>query len=213
MNLGPVPDRGHRERKVVPLDASDAAIVRALTEGEVWAANALYDRYAPAIERMLRRTLGHERHADIEDLLHEVFVQALESIAKIRDSVALLAWLQTIAARVAFRTMRRRRARSWLFFQAPEELPEMETWGTPPEVRRACTCFYRLVRSLPAAEQLVFNLRYVEAMEIAHIADVTGTSLSTTKRRLAKAEQRFGRLAQHEPDIRAWLTRGGRWAP
>lgn len=89
----------------------------------------------------------------------------------------------------------------------------METWGTPPEVRRACTCFYRLVRSLPAAEQLVFNLRYVEAMEIAQIAHVTRTSLSTTKRRLGKAEERFGRLAKNEPDIEPWLTRGNRWAP
>jgi RNA polymerase sigma-70 factor (ECF subfamily) len=201
------------EKKVVPLDTSDAAIVRGLVSGEIWAANALYDRYAAPIERMLRRTLGYERHTEIEDLLHEVFVQALTSASKIRDSVALLAWLQTIAARVAFHTMRRRRARSWLRFQAPEQLPEVVSEDTPPEARRACASFYRVLDRMPAAEQLVFTLRHVEGMEVASVAQTCNVSLSTSKRRLAKADERFTRLAAHEPDLAPWIQAGGRWAP
>lgn len=197
--------------KVVRLDTSDAAIVRGLVSGEMWAANALYDRYASAIERMLRRTLGYERHAEFEDLLHEVFVQALTSAPTLRDSVALLAWLQTIAARVAFRTMRRRRARSWLRFHAPEDMPDLESRDPAPEVRRAFVAFYRLRDRLPATEQLVFTLRYVEGMEIADVARTCSMSLSTTKRRLWKAEERFRLLAGRDPDLRPWLERGMRW--
>lgn len=198
--------------KVVPLDTSDEAIVRGLASGEMWAADALYDRYAAPVERMLRRTLGYERHTEIEDLLHEVFIQALTSAPQLRDSVALLAWLQTIAARVAFRTMRRRRARSWLRFHAPEEMPDMVARDAPLEARQACATFYRLLDRLPATEQLVFTLRYVEGMEVARVAHTCQVSLSTAKRRLSKAEQRFGRLAAREPALKPWLENGGKWS-
>jgi RNA polymerase sigma-70 factor, ECF subfamily len=198
--------------KVVPLDTSDTAIVRGLSRGEVWAANALYDRYAAPIERMLRRTLGYERHAELEDLLHEVFLQALTSAHQLRDSVALLAWLQTIAARVAFRTMRRRKARSWLRFEDPEVIPDLEITDAPLEIRRACAAFYRAVGKLPAAEQLTFTLRYVEGMEVARVAHTCGLSLSTAKRRLSKAESRFRLLAERDPDLQGWVSESRRWS-
>lgn len=203
----------HDDPQVVPFSKSDEAIMRGLATGEPWAANALYDRYAGPVERMLRRTLGYERHTEIEDLLHETFVQALTSAPQLRDSTALLAWMQTIAARVAFRTMRRRRARAWLQFLAPEQLPEVAAPDAPPEVRRDCAAFYCLLERLPATEQLVFTLRYVEGMEVARVAETCKTSLSTAKRRLAKAEERFGRLAASDPHLKHWVQESKRWSP
>lgn len=200
------------DRKVVPLDTSDAAIVAGLRTGEPWAANALYDRYAAVIERMLRRTLGYERHADFEDLLHEVFVQALASTKHLRDAAALLAWLRTISTRVAIRTIRRRKARNWLLFLAPEEIPELEVSDPSHEVRQACSSFYCLVRKLPATEQVVFTLRYVDGLEIASLAEACDMSLSTTKRRLAKAEARFFSLAASDPVLSSWLKEGKTWS-
>lgn len=199
--------------KVIPLHRNDAAIVAGLLREELWAANALYDQYAAPIERMLRRTLGYERHADFEDLLHEVFLQALTSAHQLRDATALLAWLQTIAARIAFRTMRRRKARNWLRFREPEEVPEIEAIETPPEIREACESFYCLVEKLPAKEQIVFNLRYVEGMEVAHLASVCGISLSTAKRRLTQAEERFAKLAGRDPILKTWIEEGSKWSP
>ncbi len=197
--------------KVVPLNTSDGAIVRGLRSKEPWAAQALYDKYAAAILRMLRRTLGVERHADFEDLLHEVFVQALGSVHQLRDSVALLGWLQTIAARVAFRTMRRRRARSWLGFHRPEDLPDVAATATSFEARQACDAFFSALSRLPAALQLVFTLRYVEGMEVTRVAETCEVSLSTAKRRLAQAERKFSSLAQRDPSLRTWLESGERW--
>lgn len=202
----------HGDRKVVSLKVTDEAIVRGLLSGERWASNALYDRYAAAILRMLRRTLGYEKHADLEDLLHEVFVEALVSAGKLRDSVALLAWLQTITARLAYRTMRRRRARRWLLFHEPEHVPEISDEGASPEIRQACASFYSTVRRMPAEEQIVFNLRYVEGMELVQLAEACALSLSTTKRRLKKAEERFSRLASTDPVLHSWVRDGRRWS-
>ncbi len=202
-----------RSDKVIPLDRSDAGIVAGLRRGEGWAKMALYDRYATPIDRMLRRTLGYERHADFEDLLHEVFVEALSSAHQLRDAEALLSWLRTIAARSAIRTIRRRKARSWLRFLQPDDLPEIEVDEASPEIRQAYAAFYQVVSKLPPGEQLVFTLRHVEGMELLEVAETCTVSLSTAKRRLWKAEARFSRLAQQDPVLTSWIEEGSRWAP
>jgi RNA polymerase sigma-70 factor, ECF subfamily len=212
MNGVPLARLHNEDRKVVPLDTSDAAIVSGLRRGEAWAANALYDRYASAMERMLRRTLGYERHADLEDLLHEVFVQALSSAHQMKDAAALLAWLRTIATRVAIRTIRRRKARHWLRFFAPEEVPEIEVCDPSHEVRQAYSSFYVLVRKLPANEQVVFTLRHVDGLELAQLAEACEISVSTTKRRLMKAEARFYALAASDPVLSSWVKEDSKWS-
>jgi len=209
--LAQAPHPRSLDSKVIPLSTSDDAIVQGLVSGEPWAADALYERYAPVIERILRRTLGHERHTELADLLHDVFVEAIGSAARLRDTVALLAWLQKIAVHTAYRTMRRRRARSWLWFAEPEDLPEVAHDDPDPEVRQACAAFYRALARLPARQGLLFSLRYVEGMEVAQIALVSETSLSTVKRQLALAEARFSKLAQRDPVLASYVTEGTRW--
>jgi len=209
--LAQAPKPRSADSNVVPLSTSDDAIVQGLKSGEPWAADALYERYAASIERILRRTLGGERHTELSDVLHDVFVEAIHSAPSLRDSVALLAWLQKIAVHTAYRTMRRRRARSWLWFRQPEDLPTVVHDDPAPEVRQAYAAFYDLLKRLPAREQLVFTLRYVEGMEIAEVALLTETSLSTVKRQLALAETRFTKLAERSPVLSGYLTEGTKW--
>lgn len=197
--------------KVVPLSLNDEAIGRGLRSGEPWAAAALYDRYAARVERLLRRTLGNERHTTVEDLLHEVFLQAIDSARSLRDEVALLAWLQTIAVRTAYRQMRRRRALAWLRFQSPEEVPDILGEDAPPEIREATRRLYRVLDQLPARERVVFVLRYFEEMTVEQVAQTTRVSLSTVKRRLRTAEERSEKLARRDPVLAPWVERGMAW--
>src|SRR4029079_218194 len=85
--------------RALPIVRDDAALVAGLKAGEPWARAALFDRYAPTVERILRRVLGNDRHGDMADLVQDAFVQALASIEGLREAEALLAWMQTIAAR------------------------------------------------------------------------------------------------------------------
>jgi RNA polymerase sigma-70 factor, ECF subfamily len=195
----------------LPFVRDDAALVAGLRAGEAWARAALFDRYAPHVERILRRILGHHQHTDFADLLHDAFVQALASIDGLRDADALLAWMQTIAARTAYRAIRARRIRRWLCFWEPDELPEMPAVGIEPEILEAHRRTYALLDSLPARERVAFALRYIEGMELAKVAAVLDISLATVKRRLTHAEQRFARAAERDPVLRPWLKEGGRW--
>lgn len=195
----------------LPVGRDDAAIVRGLQAGEAWARAALFDRYAPHVERILRRVLGHDAQGEMADLLHDAFVQALSSIDRLRDAEALLAWMQTIAARTAFRAIRSRRARRWLRFWEPDEVPEVCVDGVEPDVIEAHRRTYALLDRLPADERLAFALRHIEGMELERVAEACEVSLATIKRRLARAEERFARGAQRDDVLRPWLEEGGRW--
>ena len=195
----------------LPIQRDEAALVAGLKAGEPWARAALFDRYAPHVERMLRRVLGHERHTDMADLVHDAFVQALASIDGLRDAEALLAWMQTIAARTAYRAIRARRARRWLRFWEPAEIPEVVIEGIDPAVLEAHRRTYALLDRMPAEERLLFALRYIDGMELERLAQTRDVSLATIKRRLARAEERFVHLAENDEVLRTWLREGGRW--
>src|SRR4051812_16551370 len=63
----------------------NAALLQGLREGEPWARTAFFERYAPHVQRLLRRILGPAPRIEIPDLIHDVFVRALASIDQLRE--------------------------------------------------------------------------------------------------------------------------------
>lgn len=197
--------------RLLPIAHDDAAIVSGLRRGEAWAKAAFFDRCAPHVERMIRSILGHHKHDDLADVIHDSFVQALASLHSLRDASALIKWMQSVAAHTAYKVIRARRARRWLLFWAPSEVPDVSIEGVNPELAEAYRRTYALLDRLPASERVAFALRYIEGLELTDVAEVCDASLSTIKRRLARAERRFSSAAQRDDVLRAWLEEGGRW--
>jgi RNA polymerase sigma-70 factor, ECF subfamily len=196
--------------RALPIVRDDPAIVRGLRAGEPWARAALFDRCAPAVERIVRRILGRGRQ-EIDDVLHDAFVQALVSIDKLRDPQALVGWMQKIATHTACRAIRARRARRWLFFWDPAELPEHPTDGVDSDLTEACRRTYALLERLPTDERAAFALRYIEGLEVERVAELCDVSASTIKRRLTRAESRFTAAAKNDEVLSKWLEEGRRW--
>jgi RNA polymerase sigma-70 factor (ECF subfamily) len=189
----------------------DAAIVSGLRRGETWAKAAFFDRCVPCVERIIKAILGHHKHDELSDIIHDVFVQALGSLQNLRDPSALVGWVQAVAATTAYRVIRARRARRWLLFWAPVEMPDVTFEGVSPELAEAYRRTYELLGRLPADERLAFALRFIEGLELNQVAEMCDVSLATIKRRLAKAEKRFASAAQRDNVLREWLEEGGRW--
>lgn len=193
----------------IPVARDDAALLAGMRAGEAWAGALFFDRFAPPVERILRRILGDD--AELADLVHDAFVQAMLSLDRLRDEGALLGWIQAIAAHTGYRAIRARRARRWLRFWEPSELPEPSVDGVDPELVEAYRRTYALLEQLPADERVAFALRYIDGMELAQLAAVCDCSLATIKRRLTRAETRFSRAASRDEALSGWLERGGRW--
>ncbi len=191
----------------LPVPSSDEGLVAALCAGRRDARLALFDRYARDVERVLYRVLGPD--PDIADLLQDVFVVALGSIHGLRDPAALRGWLTGITVRKARKHILKRRR--WRFIQlyAPAELPEREASLPPPEVSEALRCTYAVMEQLAPDERVAFALRYIDGMELQAIADACKVSLSTVKRRVARAQRSFTARAARYAALAEWLERGG----
>jgi RNA polymerase sigma-70 factor (ECF subfamily) len=192
--------------------ANDAALVKGLLADDALAKAAFFERYAPAVERLITRLIGFDR--ELPDILQEVFLHALVSIHGLRDPAALKPWLLSIATRCARRTLRSRARRGWLhlFADADEEaLHEPAARSSDPEAAETVRAVYTLLRAMRADDRIVFALRYIDGMDLAEVATAVSVSVATVKRRLRRSEKRFLRSACKHPLLEGWVGESSRW--
>jgi RNA polymerase sigma-70 factor (ECF subfamily) len=211
----PVVRELHPQRRARPLAATaqpqasleDADLVAALWAGDASAPATLFDRYGAQVERLLWSLLGPEAEAD--DLLHEVFLRALEGVHDVEEPSRLRSWVTGIAVFTAREHIRKRTRRRWLFFV--DDVPERPAPAPTEEISEATWQTFEVLRSMDADERVIFSLRFIEGMEMAEVAVACDLSLSTAKRRLKDAEKHFVARARRYPALRSWIVEGGRW--
>jgi RNA polymerase sigma-70 factor (ECF subfamily) len=187
----------------LPPPESDELLVESLRARHPDAATQLFDRYAPHVRRVLVRVMGPD--AEILDLVHDVFVTALESVHRLVDPRALRAWLTQVAVFTARARIRRRVRGRILKFLPFSELPEPELPPSDFEASQAIQAVYRVLDRLDTDERIAFALRFVAGMELTEVAASCGVSLATIKRRLARAQLNFESAARREPALTEWI--------
>lgn len=141
----------------------DAELVRAAASGDRDAFGLLYQKFARLVHGTL---LARVPAADAEDIVHEVFLQAMKRLHDLRDASAFGAWICAIARRRAVDHHRR----TVILEELP---PEIEAHSNPSalaQMREVLTA----IRALPEAYRETLVLRLVEGMSGAEIADATG---------------------------------------
>jgi RNA polymerase sigma-70 factor (ECF subfamily) len=176
----------------------DEALAHALVQGDTRATAQLFDRYAPFVQRVLSRILGYAE-PERADLLHEVFVRALERARDLKRAQSLKPWLAGIAVFVAQEWIRRRKRRGPVL--PPEDGDARQAPSASPEAREAVAGFYELVGRFNEDERSAFILRQLEGMSLQEVADATGVSLSTARRRIDRAEALFKQLLPLYPAL------------
>ncbi len=195
-----------RSQSELPAPESDELLVLSLRANHPDAGTQLFDRYAPHVRRVLVRVMGPD--SEILDLVHDVFVTALESVYRLVDPKALRAWLTQIAVFTARAKIRRRVRGRILRFLPFSELPEPELPPADFEASEAMQAVYRVLEGLDTDQRIAFALRFVAGMELTEVAASCGVSLATIKRRLARAQASFSKLAEREPALAEWLKAG-----
>jgi len=185
-----------------PYGGDDAQLVRELQARQPAASVHFYARFAQPVRGLIFRILG--RDSELEDTVQEVFVRAIESIARLRDAAALRSWVMGIAVRTARIRLQSRKRRRWLSFFASGELPEVASFDPSPEVREALSALARVLDQLPTDERIAVVLRFGERMTLTEAAASCGVSLSTFKRRLERGERRFRASTMAEPALQSW---------
>lgn len=178
-----------RALRAVPADPSDADLVGAAKAGELWAQEALYRQTAASAFALVRRLLGTEE--DVDDVVQETYIAAFRGIGALRDAGAFRGWMLRIAVGKVSRLIRKRRLLARFGLRSREAPPDVDGMLGPsatPEVALELERVYGFVVGLPSELRVAFVLRRVEGSSLEEIAELTGASLATVKRRIGRAE-------------------------
>jgi RNA polymerase sigma-70 factor (ECF subfamily) len=189
-----------------PYGGSDEQLVVELQARQPVACAHFFARFAQPVRGLIFRILGPD--AELDDTVQDVFVRAIESITRLRDPLALRAWVLGIAVKAARIRLQARKRRRWLSFLAPAELPEVAVSDAGPEEREALRALARILDQLPTEDRIAVVLRIGERMTLPEAAASCGVSLSTFKRRFSRGERRFRALLPGEPSLRGWWQEG-----
>jgi RNA polymerase sigma-70 factor (ECF subfamily) len=188
--------------RALRFEGDDVALVQGVLAGRADAASALYDRHAEGVQRLVFRLMGPD--TELEDVVHDVFLRALESLPRLRDPSALRPWLFGITIRVVRIRIQKRMRQRWLKVMPPEKVPEMST--TPDMgLGEALNDVYGILKQLPVDERIALVLHRVEGLPLEQAAATCETSLATFRRRLARAEGKFFMRAEKKPTLVPWL--------
>jgi RNA polymerase sigma-70 factor, ECF subfamily len=151
----------------------EAALVRAAQGGDRVAFGALYEQYERLIHGIL---LSHVSYCDAEDLMHDVFVKALERLPGLREPAAFGGWLIAIARRTATDYGRNQKVKT----EVAENLPG----GTQPDGEAFAVL--ETVQRLPETYREALILRLVEGMTGPEIAARTGLTPDSVRVNLCR---------------------------
>ena len=178
-------------------DADDATLARALIARDPHAPRVLWQRFAPMVFRMLRRTLGADH--DLDDLAQEVFLCVFEKVRALREPKALKAFVISVTVLTTRHELRRRWVRRWVKLSGKTDAAELEVVTPDTDAREALTRFYKILDRVNTTDRTAFVLRFMEGLELAEVATALGLSLATTKRRLARVWARVILLVERDP--------------
>jgi RNA polymerase sigma-70 factor (ECF subfamily) len=176
----------------------DDALVRAAQRGDRAAFGLLYARYSRMVHGIL---LARVPFSDVDDLVHDVFLQALPRLGDLREVSRFPGWLASIARNRA--TDFHRRAKPSDEFD--EESVSARTEQIFPSADHSChssaeaAAILEAIRSLPDAYRETLILRLVEGMTGPEIAARTGLTHGSVRVNLHRGMQQlremFGRKA------------------
>ena len=182
-------------------------LVEALSRGEPWAAQEVWDRHAASVRRLIARALGPR--PEVDDLTQEVFMRVFSRSGGIREASALREFVTAVAVNVLKTELRRRWVRRKVSLSDDGSVPEVEAPSADPEAREALARCYAILDKLGARERAAFVLRYMEEQTLEQVATGLGVSLSTAKRLVSRSSERVGKHVGSDEGLRSFFDRRG----
>ena len=156
----------------------------------------LFRTHSTRLHRQAARILGGD-DPDVEDVVQQAFLAALDGAAKFDGRSSLSTWLFGITTRRALDAARARwRRQRW------SRLAESVGLGAaslpPDDGYQMRTDAEAMLAKLPPEQRLVFVLHDVEGYTFAEISGMTGIGISSLHGRLMAARKRLERAGRTE---------------
>jgi len=168
------------------------SLVERIIAGDQQSVVELYQIYAPRILNYLVKRLPTEE--DAQEILNDVFLDAIDTISLLRTSKNLQAWLFKIAHHKTVDFYRKRKIKSILLSQIPyleivdSEVHQPEFQFEKDKVRDKLESAFK---SLPDLYRKILKLHYEDKISVKEIAIILELSFKATESLLFRARQSF----------------------
>ena len=150
------------------LRANELRLIGAARAGDRGAFGALYTLYGRLVHGIV---LSRVPRTDVEDLVQDVFVHAMQRLASLREPRAFGGWLAAIARNIATDHLRR----------APRIADMPQDLAASSNDQTEALAVLAVIRSLPEAYRETLVLRLVEGMTGPEISARTGLTPASVR--------------------------------
>jgi RNA polymerase sigma-70 factor (ECF subfamily) len=167
-------------------------LVQRIISGDSQAVTEFYKDYSPRIFNYLVKRLPREE--DAQEVLNDVFLDAIDSISLLKKSENLQAWVFRIAHHKTVDYYRKRKIKALLLSQVPyleivaSEMHQPEFQFEKNKIRDKIESAFL---SLPDLYRKVLQLHYEDRIPIKQIALMLKLSFKATESLLFRARQSF----------------------
>jgi RNA polymerase sigma-70 factor (ECF subfamily) len=181
----------------IAMDQADSPDIQASLAGDGEAYGRLVRRHQADVARHMWRFTRDRRQ--LEELVHEVFVQAYFSLRTFRGDAPFAHWLGRIATRTGYRFWKkRRRAAREMSLQDWDSLAERRPGDNEVPAREAAELLHRLLAQLRPRDRLVLTLLHLEGLSVAAAAERTGWSKIMVKVQASRARKKLRALLERQ---------------
>ncbi|MDR1613831.1 MAG: sigma-70 family RNA polymerase sigma factor [Planctomycetota bacterium] len=176
-------------------DEQDLEDITRVLAGETDAFARLLERHGEAMARQMRNFSRDP--AVIDELTHDVFVEAYLSLANYRKDAPFRHWLARIATITGYRywKSRERRERQFAFDEERDQPLEKPGPGNPDA---AGELLFAMFGELPDSDRLILTLMYIDKIDQKEIARRLDCSKTAAAVRIYRAKQRLKKLGRDD---------------
>jgi RNA polymerase sigma factor (sigma-70 family) len=178
-----------------------AALLERARRGEEAAGHEIVRLLHPLVSRLVRRQI--RRHADVDDLVQEVFIKVFVKMYQYRGPQAFSHWVSRLAVTTCYDWLRRQKARPAI---VASDLTEAELRALEHTLSHAGDdsgsenpdllfgLLDRLIAALNPQEQIVIRLMDLEERSVAEVSELTGWGNSKVKVTAFRARKKLSAL-------------------
>jgi RNA polymerase sigma-70 factor, ECF subfamily len=181
--------------------ALEAAFIEQLRRQEADAFTLIYERHKTQIYNYLYRLSGSSELAD--DLTHDTFLSAYESLPKLRPDSNITPWLYRIASNRFRDFLRRKRVINWLPWTDGSRTETLLSCSGGEETLPEREAVQAALGKMKPEYSVCLVLRLAEGFSSDETAQILGITPEAVRMRLSRARQMFkityGALEQGAP--------------
>ena len=202
-----VVNRRDAERTDTPAPMDDLQLLSAVRAADPKAANALYERSRPIVDRTLRKLLG-PTDPERQDLFQQTMIEIVRTVERYRGECPLDAWIATVAAHVVYKYIRHRKVERRVL---SDTLPFEPIAGDEPAHRAALRSMIDRVREhltrIEPGRAWAFLLHDVHGHDLREVAQIMGITPAAAQSRLVRGRKDLHARVAGDPELADALER------